>query len=344
MKSSSKKANLIWLLLLWGFLLVWFINLTNGDSTNILPQPSESGHVVRLHSLFLWNSVSDTGSAYMKINTGENFLEMQGWVAVWSGNSVNNSDSATIWWWLRNVIDAENLWILWWMQNESKWINSLIGGWIGNKINAGNAVVWWWSGNRVNGMNGVVVWWNANTVDGENAVVLWGWSNSAKWKNSLVMWHGAEWYTWSFAWSATGKADSARIDVDRWMLVWTNTPISGVRLVVAWPVSLANFTSNNLWTTWEIKVVNGCIYANDGRNWQVMGKSSRVPCGGAVNTCRFWEAILYEWDQADAYRNFYSENCSGSSTMVKVTCSGWNLVDDSNHVWTYYPYCYHVWS
>ena len=185
MKSSSKKANLIWLLLLWGFLLVWFINLTNGDSTNILPQPSESGHVVRLHSLFLWNSVSDTGSAYMKINTGENFLEMQGWVAVWSGNSVNNSDSATIWWWLRNVIDAENLWILWWMQNESKWINSLIGGWIGNKINAGNAVVWWWSGNRVNGMNGVVVWWNANTVDGENAVVLWGWSNSAKWKNSL---------------------------------------------------------------------------------------------------------------------------------------------------------------
>lgn len=340
MKCSSKRVNLIWLALLWIFWIVWFINLTNG--TQIVPPSAESGHVVRLFSLFLWKGSNDTGSVLMKVNEGENFLETQGWLAVWSGNTVgDNADSAVIWGWIENRINNTNVWILGWISNVVGGVNSLIGGWVGNGVSAQNAVVWGWSGNVASANNGVVIWWLNNRVDGENGVVLWGQSNKAKWKNSLVGWYGAEWGTWSFAWRAKAKENTARIDVNSGMLIWTVNPINGVRLVVSWAVSLSKFKEKDSWTAWEIKVISGCVYAYDGKNWQVMGKASRKSCEWGVSVCRFWETPLFQWDQMDAYTNFFSTNC----TKIKVTCSGWNLVNSAdNQPGTYYPYCYKVWK
>lgn len=342
MKGSSKRVNLLWLSLLWIFWIVWFINLTNG--IQIDPPSAESGHVVRLYSLFLWNSSSDTGSVSMKVNEGENFLEMQGWLAVWSGNTVgDNVDSAVIWWWLNNEIsvNGKNLWILGWTKNTVWGVNSLIGGWFGNSVSAQNAVVWGWSGNIVSASNGVVIWWEKNRVEGENWVVLWGRSNKANWKNSLVGWYGAEWNNWSFAWSVKAKDNTARIDVNSGMLIWTVTPKNWVRLVINWAVSLAKFKNKDSWTAWEIKVASGCIYAYDGQHWQVMGKASKANCGDASQMCRFWESVLYWWETATGYTNFYSTTWC-NKIEVKVVCSGWNLVNNKNIAGTYYPYCYKI--
>ena len=350
MKCSSKRVNLIWLSLLWIFWIVWFINLTNGTSlTQIVPPWAESGHVVRLYSLFLWENTTtpNPDSVSMTVNTGENFLEMQGWLVVWSGNTVDNgADSAVIWGWFGNTISGTNVWILGWKKNTVRGKNSLIGGWFGNVVNAQNAEIWGWSGNEVSASNGVIIWWYKNQVDGENGVVLWGQSNKAKWKNSLVGWYGAEWGTWSFAWRAKAKENTARIDVNSGMLIWTINPINGVRLVVSWAVSLSKFKEkDNMWTTWEIRVVSWCIYAYDGNNWQVMGKASRLSCEWTANVCRFWEIPLFQWEQADAYKNFCSISCSDSSNKVKVKCLDWDLVDSSNNkTGTYYPYCYNVWA
>lgn len=351
MKNHFRKLNLIGLSLLWTFLMISLINVTNGE-TKIPTAPWESEHIIRLHSLFLWNGASDTNPLFMKINTGDKFLSVQWWLAIWSSHTVGQAaDSSVIGWWKNNkILDwSKNSWIVWWESNTIKGKSSLIGWWKYNEINGDNAIIWWWNHNHVNAINGVVIWWENNTVSGQNSIILWWENNTANWKNSLVFWQYSEWGTWSFVFgigkigtTIQGKENSARIDASSGVLIWTLEPINGVRLVIGWAVNLTWQSNTNWWTGWEIRVVNGCIFAYDGSNWQVMWKSSRESCGGEVQTCQFWETLLYQWDQADAYTNFWSLETGCPDKKVHVTCSGWNLVDENNLTGPYYPYCYKI--
>ena len=312
MKQIVNKKYFFGLFLLSVFLMVWIVSVTNWQTVIEMNNSGIKEHIVRLHSLFLWNSnVNDTVS--MKINTWENFLSISGWLAVWSNHSVGP--------------DA---------------VYSAIGWWSGNSLyGEGNWIVWW-AGNSVDGKYSLIGWWEGNSIDAENSVILWGQGNKANWRNSLVLWQKAEWNTWSFAWSAkVSNPNSARIDTKSGVLIWTYTPIDWVKLVISWAVSLTDAYSTGLWIWWEIKVVNGCIYAYDGEIWQVMWKSSRQSdhCGGEIQACQFWETLLYPWDTVYAYKNFWSSN---SCSSIKVMCSGWNLVDASGNTWTYYPYCYEI--
>lgn len=341
MKQIVNKKYFFGLFLLSVFLMVWIVSVTNWQTLIEMNNSGMKEHIVRLHSLFLWNSnVNDTVS--MKINSWDNFLSISGWLAVWSNHSVSsNAVYSAIGWWSGNSLYGEGNWIVWWAGNSVDGKYSLIGWWEGNSIDAENSVIWWWSGNSLSGNSSVIAWWEGNSINAENSVILWGQGNKANWRNSLVLWQKAEWNTWSFAWSAkVSNPNSARIDTKSGVLIWTYTPINWVKLVISWAVSLSWQSSLGSWVWWEIKVVNGCIYAYDGENWQVMWKSSRqsANCGGEIQACQFWETLLYQWDTVDAYKNYYSNNCSS----IRVMCSGWNLVDASGNTWTYYPYCYKI--
>lgn len=341
MKNSLKKFNLIWLSLLWTFLIACIINVTNGE-TVIKTIRENSEHIVRLHSLFLRNSgVWD--SVFMKVNTWDSSLTVQWWLAIWKSHSVgNDAEFSAIGWWESNGIGGLNNWIVWWKKNLLSGKNSLIGWWESNVVYAENSVVWWWSGNKVYAHNSVIAWWAENLINWQNSVILWGQNNEANWENSLILWQKAEWLSWSFVWSAkAANPNSARIDAASGVLIWTYTWMAWVRLVIGWALSLTGTYNMEWWTWWEIRVVSGCIYAFDGENWQVMWKSSRQSeqCGGEIQACQFWGTLLYQWDTVDAYKNYYSKNCS----FEKVVCSGWNLVHKSTGLtWTYYPYCYKI--
>lgn len=345
MKQIINKKYFLGLFLLSLFLTVWIVSVTNWQ-TSIITTPWESEHIIRLHSLFLWgSSVDDTVS--MKVNTWEDFLTIQGWLAIWSNHNVADSAAfSAIGWWKSNTISGLGNWIVWWEGNSVDGKYSLIGWWKSNRIeSAENSVIGWWSGNIISATdNSVIAWWAENSVNGQNSVILWGRKNKADWGNSLVMWQESEWNTWSFAWSAKViNPNSARINAKSGVLIWTYTPITWVKLVVSWAVSLTWTFDIDIdwWTGWEIRVVNWCIYAFDGNNWQVMWKSSRNngTCAEEMQSCRFWETLLYQWDTVDAYENFWSESCRS----IKVECSGWDLLYNGN-TWTYYPYCYKIFN
>ena len=349
MKNHFKKVNLIWLLL-WILLMICFINVTNW-ATKIITTKSSSEHMVRIHSLFLWNNSNDNNAISMKINTGEKVLNVEGWFAIWSGHIIDsNTDSSTIGWWYKNTIKGKNSWIVWWSGNTINGTNSLIGWWKENTINTDNAIIWWWNNNTVNSRNGLIAWWRENKINWENSIILWGQKNTINGENSLSFWQNSYWNTWSFvigltSKAVTGNSNSARIDVSSGVLIWTVTPIDWVRLVVSWAVSLIQASSTNWWTGWEIRIVDWCVRAFDGKNWQVMWKSSREwwVCWWPVEKCQFWETILYQWDQVDAYTNFWSLNENCSDKKVHITCTGWNLVNDNNGTTgPFYPYCYKI--
>ena len=344
MKSSSKKTKLLGLIALSIFWIIWFVGLTNWMSIwgiNLLS--SNSGHMIRLYSLFLWSG-GNSDNVFMSVNTGENFLTIMGWLVVWNSNNVEGGQFSAIGWWQKNTISGSYLWIVGWTWNNVSGINSLVGWWEENRVSHNNygVVVWWWYKNQVwaSSSYSVIAWWRNNIVNGVNAVVLWGSGNRADWKNALALWYWSDWATGSFSWRATAKENSARIDVDSGVLIWA-TPIDGVRLVVGWAISLSGLENTDWWTWWEIRVVSWCIYAHDGDVWKVMWKSSESSCNHNLQTCQFWEVLLQQWAEVSAYTGYWASSCS----KVTVTCSGWNLVDSINgNTGTYYPYCYQLWT
>lgn len=344
MKQIVNKKYFLGLFLLSVFLMVWIVSVTNWQT--FIGSSEGSEHIVRLHSLFLWNGPGDS-SVSVKVNTWDDFLSISGWLAVWSNHSVDsNAVYSAIGWWKGNKLSWVGNWIVWWESNSVDGKYSLIGWWKNNEINAENSVIWWWSGNIVSGYNSVIAWWNGNYIDinATNSVILWGQNNKANWKNSLVLWQNAEWNTWSFAWSAkVSNPNSARIDTKSGVLIWTYTPIDWVKLVISWAVSLSWQSNLDWWTWWEIRVKDWCIYAYDGKGWQVMWKSSREICAENIEACQFWETLLYQGDTVDAYTNFWSSKEDCSDRKVSVMCSGWNLVKQgTSQTWTYYPYCYKI--
>ena len=182
----------------------------------------------------------------------------------------------------------------------------------------------------------VVVWWSGNKANGENSVVLWGIGNTANGENSLVLWQNANWYDNSFAWSANARQDEARIDANKGVLIWTYSPVTGVKLVVSWAVKLWMW-----WTgVWEINMDNdGCMRASDGANSYVLGRGSETQCS-TNSWCQFGKIILQHGDSVTGYAVSYSDNCTGNA--VRLECDSGNLKESSIVRNGYYPYCYYV--
>jgi len=329
MKNTLKKAGILWLLLMCGAWLVF----TNW-ATIINPTPKSEQHTLQLHSLFLW-STQDTGASWIKSNSDN--LDILNGLIVWTKDSIEKSIGKLIavWWWEDNEVKGNNSWIWGWKGNKffGEYNNSAIGWWEWNKIQWDSSTIAWWWQNTTN-ENWVVVWWQNNTAS--NWVALWWSGNKANGKNSLVMWEKiSDWAEWSFAWNDGSSSNfiapdnSARIDTNSWVLIWTFNPIKWVALVVSWAIKLWK-GDNDEKLSWEMKVDNWCIRVYDGNNWHYLGGSCNKDVDGSW--CQFGKTYLLNGDQAIGYKNFYAKKC----TWEKVTCNGWVL--DKN----LFPYCYEV--
>ena len=327
MKSVLKKSYLLGLLLLWIFLIVGFISITNWNWNVIInTAPDDSEHRVMLHSLYLKEDVDD---AFMRTDTGEKNLKVLDWLAVWGTVSLGSMSSIV--WWTGNKITSAIWWgIWWWITNfVNLWSYSVIGGGNINKTYGDNSVAVW--GYNWTARNGWVVLWWENGSGGIRWVVLGGSSNTA-WENSLAFWKNARWEKNSFAWNDKAEANTARINADSWVLIWTYNPIDGVSLVVSWSVKLGSGKAGR----WAINYNgNWCITMYDWKNSHVLGKkSSKEPSCGVSSWCKFGGVLLQNWDVVTGYTVSYSTNCN--EKRVKITCENWNLL------WWLYPYCYDI--
>jgi hypothetical protein len=277
--------------------------------------------------------------------------EDKSWLIVvggWQSNTITSSDQSGIAWGYGNVINGQD--------------NAAIGGGNGNHVSWEIGVVAWWKGNTSE-KGWVVLWWQSNTANGKlqdgviiGGIVLW-WKGNTAGVNGLAMWQWAIWGDWSFVWNddavntVTAASNSARIWAQNWVLIGTYTPKDGVSLVVNWPVQIWN--NNSVWATataWEIRSVEGCLYAYDGDSWHILGKSSVGDCKNKMtnlaNTCEFGRVLLQEWDKVDAYSMRYhpSYGCETSDVKTKVVCTNWQLIpenggDANKYI---YPSCYNL--
>jgi hypothetical protein len=92
---------------------------------------------------------------------------------------------------------------------------------------------------------------------------------------------------------------------------------------------------------WEIRSLNGCLYAHDGESWHILGKSSVSDCNRewVATTCEFGRVLLQEWDKVMAYSERYSRDIRQS---VEVTCRSGQLVAEwwaTNYI---YPSCFEL--
>ena len=328
MKNSLKRASLLWLSLLWAFWMIAFINVTNWEnSVTIQTSWLSSEHKTRLHSLYLWNGTETTG-AWLRVSEWRKNLDFWNGIIVWNSSS---SNYVVVGWWENNTVNANNSWIGWWRNNTVNWSNSVIGWWMKNKAATNSVVVWWNDGES--SANGVIVWWH-DGVSSNGGVVLWG-GTKANW-NSIVLWKGAEWWNWSFAFGGKAWDNSAYINAQYWLLVWTTTPISNVPLVVEWAVKIGMVNPS---IVWEIGNNNGCIKANDGEKNIVLGRSSWAAwwaCGW-LGSCQFGWVLIQDGDSVTVYAAPYSTNC----TSKTFTCHNWNLGLSNPYI---YPYCYTITS
>ncbi len=320
MKSVLEKGYLLGLSLLWIFLIVGIVSVVNW--LTIKTSPEEFEHKIMLHSLYL---SGNSNEVLMWTTSEEVNLKISNWLSVWwkvewsmssigwgSGNNVSSS----IWW---------GIW--WWKKNRVKWHYSAIGGWENNVTNWDNSVVIWWYRNKV--FSGwIVLWWQESQPT--NGAVL-GWSGNKAMINSLVLGQGAEWEANSFAWNGKAGLNTAMINADSWVLIWTAYPINGVSLVVSWSVKLGNGSD----VVWAIKYNNSwCIVMYDGYTSHALGRSSKSVCEEG-SWCQFGSALLQNGDIVTGYTVPYSTGCS---TKIKtgVQCNNWNF---SQQI---YPYCYNI--
>ena len=222
--------------------------------------------------------------------------------------------------------------------------NAAIGGWLSNAILWNDAIVAWWNGNKWN-IGWVVLWWEDNEANG---VVLW-WQGNKVGTNGLAMWKLAKWWDWSFvrndgSYLGQAKNSSALIWTQRWVIISKGsiTPKAWVLLDVDWAVQIWNNTTDltaGVW--WEIRSLNGCLYAHDGESWHILGKSSVSDCNRewVATTCEFGRVLLQEWDKVMAYSERYSRDICQS---VEVTCRSGQLVAEwwaTNYI---YPSCFEL--
>lgn len=353
MKIKIKKNYLIWTLLST-FLIIWIINITNGQVIiNTNPDISKL-HTPSLFSLFLGDNNSN--SAQIKVNSWKNYLEILTWLIVWSQNQTNSSAQlSVIWWWELNVMNASNAWIGWWKSNKIEiWDYWAIWWWESNQIwpskigwNWKNWIIVWWKNNTANGW-WIILWWELNQISKDKIwwIILW-WYNNLAWNNSLILWSNSIWWEYAFIWNLnnrksklpeeTNTAYSARINANSWMLIWTYKPITWVSLVVSWSIKLWSSNVNNTW--WIYIDSNNCIKFYDWSTSNTLGKVSEYDTKCLNRWCNFGITSLHNWDKVVAYSKSYATKCDDIKQII--TCNNWELVDQNNWTGIYiYPYCY----
>lgn len=332
MKSIVKKSRLLLLSLVW-FLVIWVVSIAIWI-TIINTAPDDSEHKVRLHSLYLDGSVTDKD--LIGVESGKKNLDINNWLVVGNDHIVDWSVRySSIGWGETNKMkwDTINItgWGIWWWgyNTINDWRNSAIGGWYTNTTNGNNTVIVWWSNwNSYRGW--VVLWWD-HSFAYDYGVVLWGGLNLAK-KYSLVLWKSAHWEENSFAWNGNAELNTARIEANSWVLIWTYSPIHGVSLVVSWSVKLGSGHDGN---KWAIRLNSSwCLTMYDGHT-HVLGKKSKSMCGVA-SWCQFGGVLLQDWDVVTGYSVSYSTGCNSNDNIISVECNNWNLSRPA------YPYCYNI--
>lgn len=331
MKNTLKKAGILWLMLMCGAWLVF----TYWDTmpTYIQVSPDKPEHELHLHSLFLWENATDTGASWIKANN-KNLDILNGLIVwTWSNRKSSSGHLITVWWWKDNVVKGNNSWIWGWKDNKiNNANNSAIGWWDENTIEWWDpATIAWWQGNKAN-TSWVVVGWYKNTET--KWVALWWSGNKANGENSLAMWINSKWGKGSFAWNDGTSSifnapdNTARIDANSGVLIWTFTPIKWVALVVSWAIKLGEDSSSEL--AWEMRVKDWCIQVYDGNNWHYLGGKCQNQAD--FNWCQFGKTYLLNGDTAIGYVSPVAATCK----KERVKCKDWEL--DKN----YFPYCYEI--
>ena len=338
MKSFIRKIWLLWLSLLCG---VWIFSfITKAVEIKTTPVNWVAQHTTVLHSLYLWNGTSDMTWAWFRVVSWRDNLHILNWMALWTGYAADWS-LILVWGWDGNKVKngSNNVGIWWWYYNELDWDNSSIWWWYQNTANWLSVVVWWRNNTADDGV--VLGWTNGRSVGG---VLLW-WKNNSWMENSMVLWINAEWEKWSFVWNTNASAiwkaseNSARINASNWLLIWTNTPVNEVKLVVNGAIKIWN---SNLGTAWEIKLAAGagewCISASDG--------SVNFALGGASNLnglcwrnwgCEYLWVYIENWKTMTVYKNFYAIKWQWGCTPMTITCNNWTMSSYSG-----YPYCFEI--
>jgi len=361
MKKSSKLACLFGLWLLSTLLTVVSINVVwasawvKMDLSKFTDLQSKTLHKVRLKKLYLWDGDNDSKKAWISASSTAEILDIYKGLIVDDSIDVLTDENPDSWdlivvgWWQSNRIRNSNYsGIAWWKGNTIEWWasaieNAAIGGGNGNSVLWNNGVVAWWEGNKWDAW-WVVLWWKNNTSTG---VVLW-WIWNSVGENGLAMWKWAKWWNWSFVrndgtYNGTADGNSAIIWTLSWVLIGTYDIKDWVTLVVNWPVQIwKTDDSTSTGTEWEIRSINGCLYAFDGAYRHVMGNSSAETCNGdglqpMAKTCKFGRVYLQEWDRVTAYKEQISTSCESK----QVVCRNENLVVEGESSTEYmFPSCF----
>lgn len=366
MKNILKKSALWWLL--WLAVIVT-INFVKAEEIVLTINPAlinDYLQKVRLHTLFLWS----WEEARLDVDNGK--LKIWSGLVVWNGANVSsdNSTYVVIGWGTNNSINGDsNFAGIGWGSNNKVWYDStVIGWWTTNVATWENATIVGWKSNKAQAW-GVVVGWNSNQAFQWWVVI--GWSNNKAYKNSLALWTNSQWNEGGFIWDVANTAytvngESARIhgasSTNNSVLIGTYTKRAQVNLVVGggvkveWREPLTNTPDR-----WEIRSINGCIYANDGQGWHVITRSD--PDNGCSDVswmskpCEFGNTKVWDWDIITGYQ--YSYVPTKTSAWTKVTaCTAQKLVCSDGHLYVkkagntnyqpdltknadkYYPYCY----
>ena len=322
------KNNFFWGIALSILLIVWLVSVTSWKTT-IKTQPRVPEHEAWLHSLFL----SGQDGSWLRISTGSKNLDILNWLIIWGWHKkiYGEPSLVVIGWWYGSEIRKSNGWIGWWNGNKMDWENWAIGWWNGNKIERENWTIGWWNGNKIEWENWTIGWWKWNSANDSRAVILWGFGN-AGWNDSLVLWSGAEWPENSFVWNAkTSVPGSARIDAANWVLIWTKSAISGVKLVTSGTVKV--------WTglnpqRWAIMLRSGLIELYDGSSYHILGLITGSSLWDDSCGCWFGWVKLEVWDIVKFYSKNYATNCES------IAFTGQCLIDWWDHAG--YPYCYEI--
>ena len=324
------RNNFFWGVMLSFLLVVWFVSVTSWKTTIKTTKPNNPEHEAWLHSLFL----SGQDSSWLRIATGNNNLDILSWLIIWNSHEIDGNPSLVIiGGWYKNKISKSNGGIGWWRKNTMEWKNWSIGWWNGNSVWWENWSIGWWNGNSV-WENWVVGWWNGNSANGSRAVILWGHGNKG-WGDSLLLWSGAEWPENSFVWNAkTSVPNSARIDAESWVLIWTISATTGVKLVISGAVKLWTGLNPQAWAimlsrSWLIELY-------DGSNYHILGLYSGSSLWDNSCGCRFGWVKLEVWDIVKLYKKSYATNCEAQENVIVAEC----LPDWRNHAG--YPYCYEI--
>lgn len=354
MKNMLKNSALLWLLLLAAIATVAFVKAEEPPLTINPALLDDYLQKVRLHTLLLWSEEQ----ARLDVNN-KGQLQIWSGMVVWnSGNTVTSDESSlvVIGWGDSNTINGKSISAgIGWGRNNSVWYSkAVIAGWDSNSATWKNAIIVGWDSNKASTW-GVVVWGKANWAYDEWAVVVWGNGNKA-WKNSLALWQNSETQEGSFWWNGNADANSAYVYASGWTLIGTYTGINGVNLVVAGAVKIEwkpSLTSSPV--KWEIRSVNGCIYANDGQGRHVITRTNpSSSCNDAEwlsKSCNWGNTVVWGGDIITGYQYSYAPNASASSCVAKsLVCYDWtfyvktwaNTPDFSKPAGGYYPYCYKI--